>query len=118
MPAADGTFSAIVKPAISTQYRLVWREVRAGLAKISVSTRVDATLATTGITGRIRPVLGNAPVQLQQLSGATWSTVASTVTDATGAWSFGGAPTTGTYRVRSAPGHGLVPGVSATVVVP
>ena len=118
VPGPDGRFAAIVKPAVSTQYRLAWGDVRAGLAKVSVSTRVDAALSTAGISGRIRPAVANAAVQLQQQTGTAWSTVSSTVTDQTGDWSFGGAPTTGSYRVRSAPGHGLVPGVSVTVVVP
>jgi stage II sporulation protein D len=117
VPAADGSFATSVKPAVSTQYRLAWGDVRAGLAKISVSTRVDATLTPTGLAGRIRPAVSNAAVQLQQQTGTTWSTVSTTTTDAAGAWSFAGAPAAGSYRVRSAPGHGLVPGVSATVVV-
>ena len=117
-PGADGRFATIVKPVVSTQYRLAWGDVRAGLAKISVAPLVDATLASTGITGRIRPALADAAVQLQQQSGTAWATVSSTSTDASGAWSFVGAPASGTYRVRSAPGQGLAPGVSAALVVP
>jgi hypothetical protein len=55
---------------------------------------------------------------LQQQSGSTWMTVSSTVTDASGAWSFGGALASGTYRIRCAPGHGFVAAVSTPVVVP
>jgi hypothetical protein len=56
-------------------------------------------------------------VQLQQQSGATWTTLSTGVTDAVGAWSFAQALTTGTYRVRCAPGHGLSPGLSAPIAV-
>jgi hypothetical protein len=59
----------------------------------------------------------SAAVQLQQQDGTSWTTVDSTVTDATGAWSFAGALQPGTYRVRCAPGHGLAPGVSTSLVV-
>jgi hypothetical protein len=55
-------------------------------------------------------------VQLQQQSGTVWTTVSSTVTDAAGAWRFSGTLPAGTYRIRCAPGQGLVPGVSATLV--
>jgi stage II sporulation protein D len=117
MLGADGAFSAIVKPQVSTQYRLAWSSVRAGLARISVAPRVSAQLTAAGAQGTIKPALANAPVQLQQQAGAGWSTVTSTVTDATGAWMLTGPLQPGTYRIRSTPGHGLVPGVSAALLV-
>jgi hypothetical protein len=53
-------------------------------------------------------------VQLQeQQADGSWQTVSSTVTDSSSAWSFAGSPAAGTYRVRAAPGHGVVAGVSA-----
>jgi hypothetical protein len=59
----------------------------------------------------------SAAVQLQQQAGTAWTTLSSSVTDATGAWSFSGALLPGTYRVRCAPGHGLAPGFSTSFVV-
>jgi stage II sporulation protein D len=115
---AGGSFSTIVRPAVATQYRLVWGDVRAGLAKIAVAPRVDASVATGSVSGTVRPVVAGAAVQLQQQAGTTWTTVSSTLTDAAGAWSFSGTLPTGTYRVRCAPGQGLAPGVSATLVAP
>jgi hypothetical protein len=46
-----------------------------------------------------------------------WQSVASSTTDDTGAFDLGApaAETTGAYRVRVAPGHGLAPGLSKTV---
>ena len=116
-PALDGSFSTIVRPQVTTQFRLVWGTVRAGLAKISVAPRVDATVGTTALSGTVRPALDAAPVQLQRQSGTVWTTVSSTVTDAAGAWSFAGVPQAGTYRVRCAPGQGLVAGVSSALPV-
>ena len=112
----SGSFSALVRPQATTQYRLAWGDVRAGLAKIAVAPRVDATVGVSSVTGSIRPALAAAAVQLQQQSGTVWTTVSSTVTDAAGAWSFSGALPAGTYRIRCAPGQGLAPGVSATLV--
>ena len=115
--AADGRFATIVKPAVTTQYRLAWGDVRAGLARIAVAPRVDAAASPAGVQGSIHPAAVSAAVQLQQQDGTSWTTVDSTVTDATGAWSFAGALQPGTYRVRCAPGHGLAPGVSTSLVV-
>ncbi len=114
----DGSFSTIVRPQVTTQFRLVWGDVRAGLAKIAVAPRVDAAVGPAAVSGSVRPVVESAAVQLQRQTGTTWTTVSSTVTDAGGAWSFSGAPAAGTYRVRCAPGRGLAPGVSATLLVP
>jgi stage II sporulation protein D len=105
---ATGGFSTIVHPQLATQYRLVWGDVRAGLAKIAVAVRVDATVQQGTATGTTKPVVAAAPVQLQwSADGATgWQTVASSTTDDTGAFSLGAASpeTAGGYRVRVAPG--------------
>jgi hypothetical protein len=106
-----------VKPSLTTQYRLAWGTVRAGLARVSVAPRVVGQASTTGAQGMVRPVVSGAAVQLQQQAGAGWTSVTSTVTDSAGAWSFTGPLLPGSYRVRCAPGHGLVPGVSATLLV-
>jgi stage II sporulation protein D len=113
----DGAFSTIVKPQFATQYRLAWRGVRAGLAKIAVAPRVEATVGTTGVQGTEKPAVLGAAVQLQQQSGAAWTTLAATSADAAGAWSFSQQLQTGTYRVRCAPGRGLATGLSAPFVV-
>jgi hypothetical protein len=57
-------------------------------------------------------------VQLQQQSGTVWSTLASSATDAGGAFSFAQVLATGTYRIRCVPGHGLAAGLSAPIAVP
>jgi stage II sporulation protein D len=115
---ADGAFSAIVRPSTTTQYRLAWQSVRAGLSRIAVAPRITAQLAAAGSQGTVSPAVAGATVQLQQQTGTSWAPVSSTVTDSTGAWSFAGPLQPGSYRIRCAPGHGLVPGVSATLVVP
>jgi stage II sporulation protein D len=115
---ANGTFSTIVRPEIATQYRLVWGNVRAGLAKIAVAPRVDATVQQGTATGTTKPVVAYAPAELQWSADGTtgWQTVATSTTDDSGAFSIT-APspeTGGAYRVRVMPGHGLAPGLSKT----
>ena len=116
-PRADGSFSTIVKPQVRTSYRLASGVVRAGLATVLVAPRVDATIASAGAQGTVRPAVSGAAVQLQRSSGSSWTTVAQAAADATGQFSFGGPLAAGDYRVRCAPGGGLQPGVSATVPV-
>jgi stage II sporulation protein D len=112
----DGAFSTIVKPQVATQYRLAWKNVRAGLAKVAVAARVDARAVTGAVQGTVKPIVVGAPVQLQQQSGAAWTTVATTTADAGGGWTFA-SPPPGTYRVRAAPGHGVAAGLSAPLTV-
>jgi hypothetical protein len=116
-PSPDGAFSTIVRPQTTMQFRLAWGDVRAGLTKIAVAPRIDATVAASVVSGSVRPALAAAPVQLQRQSGAAWTTISSTVTDTAGAWSFAGVTQAGTYRVRCAPGQGLAAGVSAALPV-
>jgi hypothetical protein len=100
------------------QYRLAWGSVRVGLARVSVAPAIDVQAPTpTGLSGTLQPVLAGATVELQEQDGSVWGTVASTVTDSTGKWSFTGALAPGAYRVRCAPGHGFVAGVSSPVQV-
>jgi stage II sporulation protein D len=113
----DGTFAFVLKPQVSTQYRLAWGEARACLAKIGVAARVSAVVTTQGVQGTIRPLVPAAPVQLQQKQDdGTWTTRDSATTDSSSAWSFTAA-LAGTYRVRAAPGHGVAVGLSAPFTV-
>jgi SpoIID/LytB domain protein len=114
-PDATGEFSTIVRPQVTTEYRLAAGDVRAAVLKVDVAPRVDATLAGGVATGSIRPVVSGAAVQLQRQDGTAWTTVGSTVTDASGAFTVPGDATPGSYRVRVAPGRGLVPGFSQTL---
>ncbi|MGN6798848.1 MAG: SpoIID/LytB domain-containing protein [Gaiellaceae bacterium] len=114
----DGTFAVIVKPQVSTQYRLAWGDARACLAKIAVAARVSAVATTQGVQGTLRPVVPGAPVQLQQRQDdGTWVTVDSGAADSASAWSFSAQLVAGTYRVRAAPGNGVAAGVSAPFTV-
>ena len=116
--APDGTFALVVKPQVSTWYRLAWADARAGLAKVAVAARVSAVVTPQGVQGTLRPVAPGSPVQLQERhDDGTWTTLNATTADTTSGWSFAGALAAGTYRVRAAPGHGVVAGLSAAFTV-
>jgi stage II sporulation protein D len=116
--ASDGTFSLSVRPRLATAYRLAYGAARVGLATLAVTARVSATVSSAGITGTTKPAAAGAQVQLLQRSAGAWVVVTSTVTDAAGGFGFGGAPATGTYRVRVSPGQGIAPGLSGPLAVP
>ena len=116
-PDTGGAFTLPVSPRVTTAYRLAAGDVRAGEVTVAVAARVAAALDTGGVSGTARPSEAGAPVELQHLSGSAWTTVSSTVTDAAGAFAFGGSLAAGTYRVRVSPGHGVAPGVSAPLPV-
>jgi stage II sporulation protein D len=112
----DGAFASIVRPQATTDYRLAWGNVHVAQARVRVAPLLAVQQSTAGIEGTVRPQLDGAAVELQQQNGSIWTTTATTSTDAAGAWSFA-PPAAGAYRVRVAPGHGLVPAVSATLQV-
>ena len=114
---ADGSFHVPVSPRSRTSYRIASGSIRAGLAAVTVSPRIDASISSAGATGSVRPAVAGAAVQLQRSAGTGWTTVSSTVTDGTGAYTFGGPLVPGDYRVRCAPGGGLQPGLSTAVTV-
>jgi stage II sporulation protein D len=117
-PDGSGAYASIVKPQVSTWYRLAWGTARAGLAKITVAARISAVVTPTGVQGTLRPVAPGSPIQLQQRQAdGSWTTISSTTADAASAWAFGGAPAAGTYRVRGVPGHGVAAGLSAPFTV-
>lgn len=118
VPDLSGSFATIVKPQVTTWYRLAWGNARIGLAKIAVAARVTGTGTAAGASGTVRPLAAGAPVQLQQQQpDGSWQTVSSTTADPASAWSFGGPLAAGTYRVRAAPGHGIAAGLSASFAV-
>jgi stage II sporulation protein D len=114
----DGAFALVVKPQVSTWYRLAWGDARAGLAKVGVAARVSAVVTPQGVQGTLRPAAPGTPVQLQERQDdGTWTTLTTVSADSGSAWSFPGPLGAGSYRVRAAPGHGVVAGVSATFTV-
>ncbi len=114
--AADGSFSTIVRPLLTTDYRIVAGAVHAALARVPVAPLVRATIAQGSATGTIRPAIENVPVQLQvqDATDGPWRTIATARTDASAAFALAGDGSPGALRVRAAPGNGLVPGFSAS----
>jgi SpoIID/LytB domain protein len=119
-PGADGALAVLVRPLVSTDYRLaVATDVAGTPVRVSVAPRVRLQPVTeqTTLRGLVRPVVPGARVEVQRLAGAAWRTVGTSVLDTAGAFEAAVRLTPGTYRARVAPGRGLVPGVSPVLKV-
>jgi stage II sporulation protein D len=118
-PAADGTFTASVKPSTTTWYRLAVGTLRTAQVRVPVAplVRFDLNPSKTSLSGIVRPVLPNALVEIQRLGGTAWTTVARTRTDANGGFTATLRLSAGSYRARVTPGHGFVPGTSKPLEV-
>jgi stage II sporulation protein D len=116
-PDSSGAFSTAITLEATTQFRLTAGTVNAALAKVTVVPLVTAALGAGGVQGTVHPATSGSAVQLQLQSGSQWTTVATGVTDASGAFAITMTLAPGSYRVRCAPGSGLSPGVSGTLLV-
>jgi stage II sporulation protein D len=117
--AKDGSLAVAVKPTVSTVYRLATGKVTAGAARVPVAplVRLIPPRTQTELHGTTRPIVAGAAVAIQRQQGTKWVTVARATLDSAGAFVAQLELTTGTYRARVVPGHGLVPGVSPVLQV-
>jgi stage II sporulation protein D len=115
-------FTVVVRPRITTLYRLAVPAAAGGVVRIRVTPRVRLASATTsGVEGRERPVLPGARVLVQQQPAAgsgRWRTVARGTVATNGSFTVAGTLSPGPTRVVVAPGHGYWPGASTAATVP
>jgi stage II sporulation protein D len=118
-PAHDGTVAVAVRPTVTTDYRLASGKVVGGLARVPVAPviRIVPPRTQSALQGTVRPVVTGAAVTIQRQEGTTWVPVARTTVDTAGSFAAQLQLTSGTYRARVTPGHGLVPGVSPVLQV-
>ncbi|MDX6515797.1 MAG: stage sporulation protein [Gaiellaceae bacterium] len=115
-PSADGSFSLSLQPSVITFYRITAGKTSGATLRVPVASVVTLSPAAAGLAGAVTPAQPDAPVELQQLTGTTWTVVASGVTGADGSFSFA-QPAAGSYRARVVTGRGFVPGLSEPLTV-
>jgi stage II sporulation protein D len=116
----DGVITALVKPTITTRYRLSSGKVSAESVRVPVAPLARFYPARTPdrLTGYVRPVtLTGTTVLLQKQQGAAWPTVGQTTIEANGDFLAKLQLTTGVYRARVSSGHGFVVGFSPVLQV-
>jgi len=119
VPAADGTFSATVKPGATTVYRLAGADGLGPMLKVPVGPRVRLARAPEPgvLSGTVRPVLAGALVEIQRFEDGDWLTASQTYTDERGSFSLELELVPGTYRAWVAPAQGFVEGISSELEV-
>ncbi|MBA3735586.1 MAG: SpoIID/LytB domain-containing protein [Actinobacteria bacterium] len=116
----DGAVSVLVKPAVSTQYRLASGKVLAASVRVPVAplTRLYPVRTQTQLSGYVRPTsLAGTTILIQKQQGAAWPTIAQSTVGADGDFLATLQLTTGVYRARVNSGHGFVVGFSPVVQV-
>jgi hypothetical protein len=116
----DGVFSALVKPQLTTRYRLSSGKVSAAPVRVPVAPLARFYPARTPdrLTGYVRPAsLAGTTVLIQKQQGAAWPTVDQTTVAANGDFLATLQLTTGVYRARVSSGHGFVVGFSPVLQV-
>jgi hypothetical protein len=117
----DGEIAVGVKAAAPTEFRFSAGGVKTTptTLHVSPSVRLLVPSAPTSLSGRIRPVIAEAPVVIQRSrgGGAPWAAVARSKVDARGAFQADLDVTPGIYRARVAPGRGWATALSAELQV-
>jgi stage II sporulation protein D len=115
-----GTLSFVVKPTVTTRYRLASGKVVAAAVRVPVAPLARFYPARTPdqLSGYVRPTtLAGASVLIQRQQGTAWPTVAQTTVGADGDFVAKLPLSTGVYRARVSSGHGFVVGFSPVLQV-
>jgi stage II sporulation protein D len=115
-----GALSFVVKPTVTTRYRLTSGKVAAASVRVPVAPLARFYPARTPdqLSGYVRPTtLAGASVLIQRQQGTAWPTVAETTVGADGDFLAKLTLTTGVYRARVSSGHGFVVGFSPVLQV-
>ena len=116
----DGGVTALVKPTVTTRYRLSSGKVTADSVRVPVAplARFYPARRPDQLSGYVRPAsLAGTTVLIQKQQGAAWPTVVQATVDANGDFLAKLQLTTGVYRVRVSSGHGFVVGFSPVLQV-
>jgi SpoIID/LytB domain protein len=119
-PDDNGNITVVIKPTVTTRYRLVTGKVSAAPVRVPVSPLVRFYAPTTPdqLRGYVRPVLlAGASVVIQRQQGAGWTTAAQATVAADGTFLARLQLSDGVYRARVGSGHGFVAGTTPVLQV-
>ena len=119
LTSRSGQVAATLSPKVTTDYRLSTGGIRSGVVRLSVApfVRIAPSSDRLSLSGLARPGVPNAAVQLQRLTGGSWTTVARTTVNADGTFSGDVELTPGAYRARVVAGKGFAIGLSKVLTV-
>jgi hypothetical protein len=116
----NGVLTALVKPTVTSRYRLSSGKVSAESVRVPVAplARFYPARRPDQLSGYVRPAsLAGTTVLIQKQQGAAWPTMGEATVDANGDFLAKLQLTTGVYRVRVSSGHGFVVGFSPVLQV-
>jgi stage II sporulation protein D len=116
----NGVVTALVKPTVTTRYRLSSGKVNAESVRVPVAplARFYPTRRQDRLSGYVRPAtLAGTTVLIQKQQGEAWPTVGQATVEANGDFLAKLQLTTGVYRARVNSGHGFVVGFSPVLQV-
>jgi hypothetical protein len=116
----DGVVTALVKPTVTSRYRLSSGKVSAASVRVPVAplARFYPARRPDQLTGYVRPAsLTGTTVLIQKQQGAAWPTVGQAMIEANGDFLAKLQLTTGVYRARVSSGNGFVVGFSPVLQV-
>jgi hypothetical protein len=119
-PDENGVLTALVKPTVTSRYRLSSGKVNAESVRVSVAplARFYPARRPDQLSGYVRPAsLAGTMVLIQKQQGAAWPTVGEATVETNGDFLAKLQLTTGVYRVRVSSGHGFVVGFSPVLQV-
>jgi stage II sporulation protein D len=113
-----GAIAPKIKPAQSSQFRLVVGTIASDPVAVAVapSVRLHAPADLSGFWGTVKPRTPGTTVTVQRQAGPAWRAVASVKTTAQGRFTVSRAVTPGTYRAKVA-AKGFAPGFSKPVTL-
>jgi SpoIID/LytB domain protein len=113
-------WTALHRPCVSTDYRLVSKKARGRATRLPVSPAVGIETVRAGsVGGHVNPLLPGVAVAIQRRTSQGWQTVKRTTIRSDGSFRAAFPVVEGRYRARVAPpsSTGLVTGYSAPVTV-
>jgi stage II sporulation protein D len=116
----DGVVTVLVKPTVTTRYRMSSGKVSAAPIRVPVAplARFYPSRTPDRLRGYVRPAsLVGTTVLIQKQQGDAWPTVGQTTVDANGDFLAKLQLATGVYRARVSSGHGFVVGFSPVLQV-
>ena len=119
-PDDDGNIGVIIKPALTTRYRLATGKVAAPPVRVPVASLVRFYTPRTPdeLRGYVRPLsLAGANVLIQRQQGSGWATAAQATVANDGTFLAKLQLTDGVYRARVGSGHGFVVGTTPVLQV-
>lgn len=119
-PDKDGVLTMLVKPSVTTAYRLASGKAIAASVRVPVAplARFYPARSPSQLRGYVRPAsLAGTTVLIQKQQGNAWPTVAQTTVDVNGDFLANVQLTAGVYRARINSGHGFVVGFSPVLQV-